>query len=527
MPKTTADHTPMMRQYLSIKAQHPDILVFYRMGDFYELFYDDARRAARLLDITQTTRGQSNGEPIPMVGVPYHAVESYLAKLVKLGESVAIAEQIGDPATTKGPVERKVVRIVTPGTVSDEALLEDRRDHLLISIHAHQDRWGIASLDLTGGRFTVQEVDDDEALLSELQRLRPVELLHSEEHVLPEALRDRPGLTRRPPWHFDQDTALDRLTRQFGVRDLQGFGCADLDLAIAAGGALLEYVQHTQQAALPHLRGIGTEYRDETVILDAATRRNLEIDQSIGGEARHTLAAVVDRTVTPMGGRLLRRWLNRPLRNHDILRLRQHATASLLDNRVFEPLSQSLRGVGDLERILTRVALRSAWPRDLTTLRDALGRLPELREGLSPSDSPRLSELAQAARPLPEEHTLLTRALVESPPSVIRDGGVIAQGYDDTLDELRTLSSGADDALLALETRERRRTGIPNLKVGYNRVHGYYIEISRAQADKAGGIHPPPNPQGRRALHHPRTQGLRRQSPGRPGTGPEPGKDPV
>ena len=485
MPKTTPNHTPMMRQYLRIKAQHPDILVFYRMGDFYELFYDDARRAARLLDITQTTRGHSNGEPIPMAGVPYHAVESYLAKLVKLGESVAIAEQIGDPAAAKGPVERKVVRIVTPGTVSDEALLEDRQDNLLAAIHQKDRRWGIACLDLTGGRFTVQEVDDDEALLSELQRLRPAELLYDEDQTLPPPLADRPGLTRRPPWRFDRDTAFDLLTRQFGVRDLQGYGCQDLDRAIAAAGALLDYVRHTQQAALPHLRGLHTEHRHETVILDAATRRNLEIDQSLHGETRHTLAAVIDRTVTPMGGRLLRRRLNRPLRDHAVLRLRQHAITALLDQRVFETLTERLRGVGDLERILTRVALRSARPRDLTTLRDGLGRLPEIHPILTSLDSPRLDALARAAQPMREEHILLTRALVENPPTVIRDGGVIAENYDEELDQLRRLSTGADDALLALETRERERTGIPNLKVGYNRVHGYYIEISRAQAGKA------------------------------------------
>ncbi|MGB0722566.1 MAG: DNA mismatch repair protein MutS [Gammaproteobacteria bacterium] len=478
-------HTPMMQQYLRIKAEHPGILVFYRMGDFYELFYDDARRAARLLDITLTTRGQSAGEPIPMAGVPVHAVENYLARLVRLGESVAIAEQIGDPVTSKGPVERKVVRIITPGTVSDESLLEERRDNLLCALCASGEHWGIATLDLTGGRFAVQECHGEMALLAEMQRLAPAEILFAEDQPLPRSLEQRPGLTRRPPWHFDPVTATDLLTRQFRVHDLRGFGCAELELAIRAAGALLEYVRHTQRAALPHVRELRTENQDDSVILDAATRRNLEIDTSNSGESRHTLAGVLDRTVTPMGGRLLRRWLNRPLRDRQTLDLRQHAVTVLLESRAFGDLRELLRGVGDLERILARVALCSARPRDLTTLREGLGRLPDILAVLSPLDSPALPPLSERLGPHPDTLDLLTRALVDNPPVTIRDGGFIASGFDAELDELKQLSEGADQSLLDLEQRERERSGFANLKVGYNRVHGYYIELPRSVSGDA------------------------------------------
>ncbi|HEX6550346.1 MAG TPA: DNA mismatch repair protein MutS, partial [Gammaproteobacteria bacterium] len=309
-----ADHTPVMRQYLRVKAEHPDILVFYRMGDFYELFYDDARRAARLLDITLTARGQSAGQPIPMAGIPYHAAEGYLARLVRLGESVALCEQVGDPSTSKGPVERKVMRIITPGTVTDEALLEERRDNLLAAVHGNSARYGIAALDLGSGRFTVLEVSGDEALSSELERLKPAELLFNEENSLPRSITERAGARRRPPWHFDTGTATRLLTAQFKTHALAGFGCENMDVAVAAAGALLQYVQETQRTALPHLTGLVSERRDDALILDAATRRNLELETNLAGRGEYTLAGVMDRTVTAMGSRLLRRWLNRPLR---------------------------------------------------------------------------------------------------------------------------------------------------------------------------------------------------------------------
>ncbi|MFU8896968.1 MAG: DNA mismatch repair protein MutS, partial [Gammaproteobacteria bacterium] len=481
----TPQHTPMMRQFLRIKAEYPDILLFYRMGDFYELFYDDARRAARLIDITLTTRGQSAGEPIPMAGVPAHSVEGYLAKLVRKGESVAICEQVGDPAATKGPVERQVVRVVTPGTVTDEGLLEARREVLLGCVHTGADGIGIAWLELAAGRFRVARLDDPEALAAELERLQLAELLVAEDARLPACVRDLPGLKTRPPWHFDLDAASRALCKQFGVADLEGFGCAGLPEAVQAAGCLLQYVLDTQRSALPHLRGLATENRDDALVMDAATRRNLELDRSLSGRHEHTLLGVLDETATPMGGRLLRRWLNRPLRDRAVLDGRHEAIERLLLDGDAAALREVLRGVGDVERMLARVALRSARPRDLTGLREALDRLPALRTAVAGVAAPRLAELAAECGEHGETLDLLQRALIEQPPVLIRDGGVIAPGWDAELDELRTLSTEADTFLAELETRERERTGLPSLKVGYNRVHGYYIEISRVQAKNA------------------------------------------
>ncbi|HYW03782.1 MAG TPA: DNA mismatch repair protein MutS [Gammaproteobacteria bacterium] len=475
-------HTPMMRQYLRIKAEHPHVFLFYRMGDFYELFYDDARRAARLLDITLTSRGQSAGGPIPMAGVPVHSVDGYLARLLRLGESVAVCEQIGDPAASKGPVERRVTRIVTPGTVTEDALLEERRDNLLVCLAPASERWGIASLELSGGRFTVLELEGAEALLAEVERLRPAELLAPEDAALPAPLAEHRGLRRRPPWHFEEDAARRLLCAQFGTRDLAGFGCDDMSLAVAAAGCLLQYVQDTQRTALPHLRGLRTELRDEAVILDVATRRNLELERKLSGGRENTLAEVLDHTATAMGSRELRRWINRPLRDHEVLRLRHDAVGTLQEAGRHEPLQQQLRGIGDLERILARIALGSARPRDLTALRTGLDAVPGLGQSLAEIDSPRLARLTGDLGDHSALAALLHRAVVPEPPLLIRDGGVIAEGYDGELDELRALSGSADQYLLDLETRERQRTGIPNLRVSYNRVHGYYIEVTRAQA---------------------------------------------
>ena len=477
-------HTPMMQQYLRIKGEHPDKLLFYRMGDFYELFYDDARRAARLLDITLTARGQSAGEPIPMAGVPYHAAEGYLARLIRLGESVAICEQVGDPAKSKGPVERKVVRIVTPGTVTDEALLEERRDNLLSALACQGEAWGLATLDISGARFTVTELEGREALFSELERLKPSELLISEELADKPEISDRKGIKRLPPWHFEADTAQRLLSAQFGTRDLSGFGCEKMELAVGAAGALLQYVQDTQRTALPHLRGLSVEQHEEAIILDATSRRNLELEYNLAGNHDHTLAGVIDRTTTTMGSRLLRRWINRPLRDHSILKRRQQAVATLLENARFEVFVETLRGIGDIERILARIAIKSARPRDVTQLRQALARLPDLQHQLAEADSPMLSELARQIATYPELHQLLEQAIIAEPPVLIRDGGVIAAGYDAELDQLRTLKENAGQYLLDLELRERERSGITNLKVSYNKVHGYYIEVTRAQSDR-------------------------------------------
>ncbi len=476
-------HTPMMQQYLRIKAEYPYMLVFYRMGDFYELFFADAEKAARLLDITLTKRGKSAGQPIPMAGVPYHAAEGYLARLVKQGESIAICEQVGDPATSKGPVERKVVRVVTPGTVTDEALLEERRDNLLASLMEYENRFGLATIDLSSGRFVLQQLETVEALSGELERLHPAELLLPEDYQLPAGVPSQRGITHRPVWHFDHETAVRLLTRQFGTRDLGGFGCADQTLSIAAAGSLLQYVEDTQRSALPHLRGLTVERREDAIIIDAATRRNLELDHSLSGQSQHTLAGILDRTTTPMGSRMLRRWLNRPLRDIEQVRARHNATAQLLETHRYTELRDELGAIGDIERILARIALKSARPRDLATLRDSLAALPGLQTVLAPLDAPLLNQLAVETGTHPETVQLLQRAIIESPPMLIRDGGVLAEGFDQELDELRNLSQNADQFLLDLESRERERTGISNLKVSYNRVHGYYIEISRSQSD--------------------------------------------
>ncbi|TDK28606.1 DNA mismatch repair protein MutS [Luteimonas aestuarii] len=474
-----------MKQFFAAKAEHPDVLLFFRMGDFYELFYDDARKAARLLDITLTQRGSSGGAPIPMAGVPHHSAEGYLARLVALGESVAICEQIGDPAASKGLVERKVVRIVTPGTVTDEALLDERRDTLLLAVARGKDGYGLAWADLAGGRFLVSEVANEDQLEAELARLDPAELLLPDEDGWPLAVLERTGLRRRAPWLFDADSGQRHLLRFFALHDLSAFGIEGRPLAIGAASALLGYVEETQKQRLPHLTSIALETSDGAIAMNAATRRHLELDSRIDGETRHTLLGVLDSSVSPMGGRLLRRWLHRPLRDRDLVRRRHAAVATLIDQGADEDLRERFRAVGDLERILSRVALRSARPRDLSTLRDGLAMLPALRELLAPLDSPRLRELSDALGEHAAEAHLLSQSLVEHPPVLARDGGVFADGFDAELDELRQLSSNADRFLVDLETRERESSGIPTLKVGYNRVHGYYLEISKAQAGKA------------------------------------------
>ncbi|MDH4071618.1 MAG: DNA mismatch repair protein MutS [Gammaproteobacteria bacterium] len=483
--KVSPVHTPMMQQYLCIKAEYPDMLLFYRMGDFYELFYDDARRAASILDITLTARGKSAGNPIPMAGVPYHAAEGYLAKLVRKGESVAICEQVGDPATSKGPVERRVMRVVTPGTLTDEALLSEGRDNLVAAACFDGDRVGLAWLDLAGGRFRLTELDGGEALAGEIERLRPAEIIVDEESADRAVFRNEIRVGERPPWHFDTDTATRLLCAQFGTQSLAGFGCDGVPLGVAAAGALLQYVSDTQKTALPHLLSITVEDQGDAVIMDGPTRRNLELEESLTGHHEHTLAGIMDRCRSAMGSRLLRRWIQRPLRHPDTLRRRHQAVETLLLGGQVATLQDGLQGVGDVERILARVALRSARPRDLRQLGAALSRVPELRRILKPLDAPLLQSLHHATGDHGTERELLKKAIVDNPPMVVRDGGVIATGYDDELDELRAIAENADRFLLDLEAREKTRTGIPTLKLGYNRVHGYYIEMSKAQAAKA------------------------------------------
>ncbi len=478
--KETPAHTPMMAQYLGIKAQHPDMLLFYRMGDFYELFYDDAEKAARLLNITLTTRGSSAGEPIRMAGVPYHSADQYLARLLKLGESVVIAEQVGDPTTSKGPVERQVARIVTPGTLTDSGLLDESRDTLILAIAPGPDTLGVAWLNLAAGRFQVTEIGAH-TLPALLARVRPAEILAPDDFPLNGAAC---AIRRLAPWQFDPEGAQTRLSRQLGSRDLGGFGVADLPHAIAAAGALLDYIQATQRTALPHIQSIRAERDSDFVQLDAATRRNLELTETLRGEASPTLLSVLDTTATGMGTRMLRHWLHHPLRDRMALTRRRDAIGILVEAPdAAAALSRQLKGCADVERISGRIALKSARPRDLSGLRDTLALLPGLAEML-PEDNARLSALKTGLEARPDLHGLLAQAILPEPASVLREGGVIADGYDAELDELRALTRDAGAFLLELETRERARTGISTLKVEYNKVHGFYIEVGRVQADK-------------------------------------------
>ena len=480
-----SNHTPMMQQYLGIKHDHPHDLVFYRMGDFYEMFYEDAKQASELLDISLTTRGQSAGQPIPMCGIPYHAAEGYIAKIVNSGRAVAVAEQVGDPTTSKGPVDRKVVRVVTPGTLTDEALMQANQDHLLVATFKLQDIYGIASLDMSSGRFAVTEANTADELQTQLQRLRPAELLFDESSEIIDHIQEWPCRRPQASWNFTYDTALRILSHQFNTRDLSGFGCETMHAAICAAGCLLNYAKETQRGDLPHLRNLQIELPQDTLILDGPSRKNLEIDLNIQGGEQFTLAAALDTTATPMGGRLLRRWLNNPLRNIEVLEQRQDFICQMLTSDKTEDLQLGLKPIGDMERILARIALRSARPRDLSRLCASLRALPHIQVSLSPLESKRAQSLANDISEFPATVDLLMRAIVDNPPVIIRDGGVIAKGYDEELDQLRGLSQNAGQFLLDLETQERERTGLSTLKVGYNRVHGYYIEISRLQSAQA------------------------------------------
>lgn len=480
-------NTPMMTQYLKIKAEHPDILLFYRMGDFYELFFDDAKKASQLLNISLTARGKSGGEPIPMAGVPYHAAENYLAKLVKMGESVAICEQIGDPATSKGPVERAVQRIVTPGTVTDEALLEASKDSVLLAITKVKDVYGLASIDITSGQFMIFDAQSDEAFQAELQRIQPAEILYPEQCAFFHLIEKCKGLRRRPQWEFDTDTANLKLNTQFGTKELDGFGINNQAVALGAAGCVLQYVQETQRTALPHLRKISQYRADESVLMDAATQQNLELTRTLSGSSENTLFAVLNNTSTAMGSRLLQRWLHRPITDKNKLLFRQNTIADL-QNHNYSVLQDFLKEIGDVERILARMALRSARPRDFSRLKEAVNILPDLQQWLHdcmPSSQHDTFSLFSAdIGEYPKVAELLNSAIIDNPPVVLRDGGVIAEGYSSELDELRALSKGATDFLDRLEVKERERTGIPTLKVNYNRVHGFFIEVSRANSDK-------------------------------------------
>jgi DNA mismatch repair protein MutS len=475
----------MMQQFLSIKAQHPDTLLFYRMGDFYELFYDDAKTAASLLDITLTSRGQSAGIPIPMCGVPYHAADGYLGKLVREGVSVAICEQIGDPSTSKGPVERKVVRILTPGTLTEEALLDANQESLICAAFKDDDAFGLAVMEISSGRFEVFQTGQEDHFKSELARLNPAELLIPDNPSLADAVFGLKGLKPRPIWEFDEQESVRLLKQQFGVQDLAAFDCEDQPIAIRAAGCVLGYVQSTQSGALPHLQQLRRIRNEDSIIIDPTSRRNLEIVVNLQGGREHTLLSVLDQTKTPMGGRLLARWLTQPLRDSIQIESRLAAVGAMQQQSAFQALRDALAGAGDIERIVARIALQSARPRDLARLRDTLNLLPEINAILNPIEAPLVTDLAGLVQPQPVLANLLTQAIVPVPPVVLRDGGVIQEGFDSALDELKAISEHAAEFLVKLETDEREQTGLSSLKVGYNRVHGYYIELSKIQAQQA------------------------------------------
>jgi len=481
------NQTPMMRQYLAIKAQNPDMLLFFRMGDFYELFFEDAEKAARLLGITLTHRGKSNGEPIKMAGVPYHAAEQYLAKLAKLGEAVAICEQVGKVikgGANKAPVERAVTRILTPGTLTDAALLDETRDNALLSICVADGLVGLARLNLTSGEFVLSEVAIGQ-LAQEIERINPAEI------VCAEGLNNAAITQHKAPkkyitsWQFDYETATNVLTRQLDTKDLNGFGCTELGAAVSAAGALLEYVKHTQRTALPHITALSVEKTSQYIQLDAATRRNLEIDTTIRGEVSPTLYSLLNTTKTAMGARLLRHWLHHPLRDRVLLAKRHEAVAELIQKEQTADLHAVLKQIADIERITARLALRTARPRDLSALRDSLNQLSAVEAALQNSQSALLQALAKALQADSTATQVLAAAVKDEPSVLLREGGVIADGFDAELDELRALQTNHGDFLLKYEIAEKERTGLTNLKVEFNSVHGFYIEISRAQAEKA------------------------------------------
>jgi DNA mismatch repair protein MutS len=480
--KGQTQHTPMMQQYLGIKADYPDTLVLYRMGDFYEVFYSDAEIASRLLGITLTQRGKSGGEPIPMAGVPYHSIDQYLAKLVKLGRSVAIAEQIGDPATSKGPVERKVVRVVTPGTLVEDSLLDERRDNTLAAVYKRGDRYSIATMELSLGHFTAQQLDDIEQVYSELKRIQPAELLVAEQ--TPAVDESKTGIASQsvPNWYFDFDVANELLCRQFNTKNLVAYGCQDFPLAVSAAGALLQYTKDMQYDSVPHIRDFNISQKSDFLIIDAASRQNLEIETNLSGGREFTLVSLMDKCANPMGARLLRRWLHGPISDRNILCRRQLAVGELINRIDQAAVHDLLRKCGDIERVLTRIALNNARPRDLVRLRQALHCLPALKNILSVADSDLIKILSGQLGPFSEPLSLLDAAILEEPAAVIRDGGVIRPEFDNEFKELHTLSKNTGEFLVELEQRERQQTGIATLRVKYNRVHGFYIEMSKAQA---------------------------------------------
>jgi DNA mismatch repair protein MutS len=481
--KTKPKYTPMMQQFLRIKADHPNTLLFYRMGDFYELFLDDAVKASALLGITLTSRGQIEGTPIQMAGIPHHAADGYLAKLLKAGESVAICEQIGDPATSKGPVERKVVRVITPGTLTEESLLDSHKDSLLCAVYQHQSLYGLATVDLASGRFLLQEIKGETSLKTELARIQAAETLISEDADLCRSSVIQQNTSPIASWHFDIQTAKRLLNKQFGTKDLTGFGCENMDLAITAAGALMQYLKDTHQSSLPHLQSIKVIQQADYIALDAATRQHLELDYHPSGNMSFTLFGLLNHCKTTMGTRLLRRWIHLPLRHQTTIQHRFLAIEQLQQADHLLALQTALQLTGDIERVISRIALLTARPRDLVVLRQTLKALPSIQNTLNKLDSPRLAALCAQTGEHHDLVQLLEKAIVENPPVLIRDGGVIAEGYEEKLDDLKNISSNADQFLLDIEEKERENSQISTLRLNYNRVHGYYIEVPRSQSD--------------------------------------------
>ncbi len=488
--RTKSEHTPMMQQFLTIKAQHPNILLFYRMGDFYELFFEDAVKASKWLGITLTQRGKSNGDPIPMAGVPYHAVDNYLAKLVRQGKSIAICEQIGDPATSKGPVERKVVRIITPGTLTEESLLDEKTDNLIASCYSlklskpSRELFGLAWMDISTNRFNCAEFDSFELLNNELARINPSEVL------VPSKLRDsfensQLLLKQEEDWQFDYSQNYQKLLQHFNVSNLEGFGCEELQAGICSAGCLLNYVKHTQQSSLSFIKTINHSDNHGLLHLNTFTRKHLEITENIFGQNDKTLFNVINQTNTSMGTRLLKSWLHSPLRESSIINARLNSVEALTSHNEIDQLAQSLVHIKDMQRLLTRIAILSARPRDLTGLRESLQALPDIKSWLLKSKQPVLEDIGQQLTLHTRTKELLEKSVFDNPPVVLRDGNVIKTGFNKELDQLRSLSGNAEQLLDDMEQREKQSTGITHLKVGYNRVHGFYIEISKSQSDLA------------------------------------------
>jgi DNA mismatch repair protein MutS len=474
------EHTPMMQQYLGIKANHPDMLVFYRMGDFYELFFEDAETASKLLGITLTTRGNSGGQPIKMAGVPFHAVEQYLLKLVKIGQSIVIVDQVGE-VTGKGPVERKVTRILTPGTITDALLLDEKTDNLLSCIYAVKNNYGIATLSISAGKFYIEEIASNE-LFNQLERINPSELIVPESIIRNiSRIWDKSAIKSIPDWHFDFVTQYKNLCEHFAVKDLEGFGISNIKSGIVAAGVLLNYAKDMTYATLNHINNIVAENNSDYLALDAISRRNLEINYTINGERSPTLLSLLDKCATSMGSRLLYNWLNNPLRNHNTIKERLDSVNQLMEdnNNVYNILKRFC----DIERITSRIALGTARPRDLSGLRDTLRLLPELI--FFAENNTTLSNIDNIIKNFPKEILQkLIDAIKPEPNNLIRDGGVINDSYNEELDYLHNIRTNGNQYLVDLEQQERKNSGISTLKVEFNRVHGYYIEISKTNGDK-------------------------------------------